>query len=167
MRALARRGRKHHGPPLRRAGAAALALLLAAAPAASATWHRLTSVPGYPGMREELQSVVDQGGTTRVNHLCVVVADYADTPAAKRPARQLAYVYWPEGHSVLAYVPTTLDRIDGSSMSGAASFDLRHEVFPDWKAVKGVRGVSRSFASTIIGACRRHGDQFVIERKHG
>lgn len=136
------------------------------APALATTWHKIGSVDGFPGMKREIQSLVDEGGMVRINHICVVVADYRDLPPDKRPTNRLAYVIWSEGHAVLAYTPTAERQIDGASNWGAASFDLESEVYPDWKDVKGVRGVSRAFANAIVRACRSHGDRFVMVR-HG
>jgi len=138
--------------------ALAMALLLAGPACASGTiWHRVGDVPGYPGMRQELQAVTDKTATQKTNHFCVIVAD--DPAAARDPqsVARLAYVHWREGHYLFAYAPTDQPQIDSASIWGAASFDIAERP----------PGISQAFVRRIIETCRRKGDAFVVDKRNG
>lgn len=141
-----------------RAGLALLLSMAATGCAEAATmWHRIGAVPGYPGMRHELQKVVDKMATTKVNHFCVIVADDEDAKRNPEAVARLAYVSWREGHYIFAYAPTKQSQIDSTGIWGAASFDLAERP----------PGVTRAFAKRVVETCRLRGDRFVVEKHSG
>ena len=148
---------------------AVLVSMLLLAPLSGAmttTWRKVGDVRGFDGMRAEMQHLVDSDPDTRTrtNHLCVVAADdSATTPPGNAPI--VAYIYWREAAYIFAFGQTRYPPIDDAAEWAGGSIDLKHDVVPTDRDIKGsIKRVSRPFVDRIIRACADYGDSYVIEQ---
>jgi hypothetical protein len=113
---------------------------------------------GYPYCQEQLQNLVQRKGKAPVNHISVIGYKYAD-------GNRNAWVYWPEGNSIILWDATRYEYPDQLSMSDRY-LDLKKDVVPTEKDIHGSTYlVSADWVQRIRKDCAAHGDHFVIYKK--
>lgn len=150
--------------------AAMLTTVLGTLPAAAVThWRKPAATPGFGGVREELQRLVDREGRVRVNHLCAVVEDVREPPSASSEgnSRQLI-VHWVEGGRIYSYGPADNGRLAPGNRDEGADIDLRNDVVATEKEIGGsTTRVTRAFVNRTIAHCRISGVRYTIIRRSG
>ena len=142
------------------------AILSAASAVAAVYWRQPGAMPGFGGVREELQRLVDTESHERLNHFCVVVEDVHESPSpsSEGNSRQLI-VYWPEGGHIYTYGPADSGRIGPGNRDEGADIDLHRDVVTSEKKIAGsTTRVTRAFVGGLIAHCRQGGVRYTIVR---
>lgn len=120
-------------------------------------WRSIKMLPDYADAQAQLQALVDIKGRASINRLCVV-GERAD-------GFYDAWVYWPTRNSLVFW---SANRDNPQAIVDSRIYlNLSRDVIADNAVDTSSYRQRRSYVNSIIKACRRFGDQWVVTKSTG
>ena len=134
------------------------AMLAAAGAGAQAVqWRKVGDTPGFPGLKVELQALVDAQPRSRVATFCVVLRDGGD----KAP---LVYALWPAKHLLYRWGPTREPQLSDATLLLHEPLDLRRDIVRTPSDRLSTYKVTRHWADDVAAQCRAHGEEVYMAK---
>jgi len=122
-------------------------------------WAPIRRFSEFSSVEAQLQYLVDNNSSAKVNNFCVV--------GQKDGVYTAAYIYWQNQNRLIYWLPGKYDVDDPFAVSDSpVQIDLNHGLRDEEDSSDERNEMQRSYATAIVRACRRTGQQFVIRKSN-
>jgi hypothetical protein len=122
-------------------------------------WVPISHYQQFATIKAQLQDLADHDATQKINKFCAI--------GQKDGAFLGAYVYWLTGDQLLFWLPNPKDLYDSSALTNSAvKIDLKHGLRNEEDSADEENEMQRSYAGSILQACQRSGQNFVISKSN-
>ncbi len=122
----------------------------------SGGWVPISKFAIFSLVNMQLQDLVDNNGNRKENNFCVV--GQKDGPFLG------AYVYWETTDQLIFWYPEPYEL--GALTYSEVQIDLRHGLRDEEDATDDRNEMQRSYAQSILQACRKSGQNFIINKSN-
>jgi hypothetical protein len=122
-------------------------------------WVPISHYPQFATIKAQLQDLVDHDATQKINKFCVI--------GQKDSTFLGGYVYWLTGDQLLFWLPNPHDIYESDALTyPTVEIDLKHGLRDEEDARDDRDEMQRSYAETILQACQKSGQNFVIAKSN-
>jgi hypothetical protein len=123
-------------------------------------WVPIDKFSQFSSVKAQLQYLVDKKASQKTNDFCVI--------GQKDGTFLGAYVYWRTENRLIFWFPSPYDVDDPFAVTYAAiQIDLKHGLRDKEDAEDTRNEMQRSYANTILKACQKSGQNFVVTKSDG
>lgn len=134
-----------------------LASVDAGAASAAVQWRKIGDTPGFPGLHDELRTIVKEDSRDKMAVFCVMLEDTSNH-------QPVAYALWESKHLLYRWYATSDAMISDATLIHHAPLDLRKDIIRTKVDRLSTFLVSRSWARDVESQCRQHGELVKISR---
>jgi hypothetical protein len=122
-------------------------------------WVTVNKFPQFSSIKVQLQYLVDHRAIHKTNNFCAI--------GQKDGSFLGVFVYWETSNQLIFWLPSPYDKYDPFAVNDAPiQIDLKHGLRDQEDAEDNRNEMQQSYAETILQACARSGQNFVINKSY-
>lgn len=121
-------------------------------------WISITSSPLFADVKTQLQTLVNEQATKKVNHFCVIGQNDGSYLSA--------YVYWPEENRLIMWVPVPDQSAELEGVDESYGADLNTGIVSAETYNPFDGRIPRLYAQKVLDTCQASGEKFTVAKSN-